>query len=109
MAKSTAPILIIGGVTLLNRTLQLMELNKFPASTAVYTTNEGVKIVAATGLTAGIFALLEKVNQPLTVGIAWVALVSVLLVGIPDGRGNSTSAIQTIQRLRDNPEVFLAK
>lgn len=40
------------------------------------------RLPIATGLTAGGFALLEKVWEPAAVGLAWLALVSVLFTRI---------------------------
>jgi hypothetical protein len=80
MAKSTGPILAVGGVTLLNGFL----INRGNMEiVTVWPT------VAATGLAAGAFALIERVNQPLTVGVAWVALITALFVRLPmpDGSG----------------------
>jgi hypothetical protein len=61
MAGSTAPILLTGGTTMLSDYLQGM----------------GVKwnVALATGIAAGIFALLEKADPPLVVGLAWLAFV----------------------------------
>lgn len=67
MAKSTGPILAIGAVTMLHE-----------IAIGFYTVD--LRIPVATGLAAGAFALAEKVNQPITVGVAWVALVTVLFV-----------------------------
>jgi hypothetical protein len=39
-----------------------------------------LRVVVATGLTIGAFAMLEKLNQPLVVGLAWVALVTKVFV-----------------------------
>jgi hypothetical protein len=67
MAKSTAPILLIGGTTIFMRTVVFnAEMDR----------QWGV--VAATGLAAAAFALMEKANQPLAVGVAWVAFVTLL-------------------------------
>jgi hypothetical protein len=66
VAKSTGPILAIGAMTIFQQTL------------GKYNTRDDLdmRVVAATGLTIGAFALLEKVNQPLVVGLAWIALVT---------------------------------
>lgn len=101
MAKSTAPILIIGAITIADKTLQLVELNHFPASTAI---SFQWRTIAATGLAAGAFALLERVNQPLTVGVAWVALVSTLLVGLSSDRA---PFISQLEYARKHPEKFI--
>lgn len=112
MAKSTAPILIIGGVTIVNRWLELLELNRVSTgfATTFYTTSEFWKPAVATGLTVGAFALLEKVNQPLTVGVAWVALVTTLLVPIPLGGtqgGRKMTIFERINDLQSHPEKYM--
>lgn len=112
MAKSTAPVLIIGGVTIVNRWLELLELNRVNTgfATTFFTTSEFWKPAVATGLTVGAFALLEKVNQPLTVGVAWVALVTTLLVPIPLGGSQSGRKMTVFERVNDlqrNPQNYM--
>jgi hypothetical protein len=112
MAKSTAPILLIGGVTIVNRWLELLELNRVNTGFAseFFVTSEFWKPAVATGLTVGAFALLEKVNQPLTVGVAWVALVTTLLVPIPLGgtqTGNRMTVFERINHLQSHPEKYM--
>lgn len=69
MAKSTGIILAVGGITLFNRSvLQGKELD--------------MRIPIATGITAGGFALLERGNEKLMVGIAWIALVTVIFARV---------------------------
>lgn len=107
MAKSTAPLLILGGITITNRWLELVELNGPTMATTFFTTQEFWKPAVATGLAAGAFALLEKVNQPLTVGVAWVALVSaILVVGVAPG-GTKMPIFERINDLQSNPEKYL--
>lgn len=69
MAKSTGIILTIGGVTMFNHTI----LN-----------NKGIdwRIPIATGFTAMSFSLLEKANEKLIVGVAWIGLLTVLLARV---------------------------
>lgn len=100
MAKSTAPILILGGVTIANRWLYLVKLNGPTFAPTFFTTGEFWKPAVATGLTVGAFALLEKVNQPLTVGVAWVALVTTLFVPIQMGHGG-TGQMNIFERIND--------
>lgn len=69
MAKSTGVILAVGGVTVFNQVI----LNKQEMDW---------RVPVATGFAAMAFSLLEKVNQTLTVGVAWVALLTVLLARI---------------------------
>lgn len=69
MAKTTGVILAIGGITIANRVIfngQDMEW----------------KIPVATGLAAMTFAGLEKVNEQAAVGLAYIALVSILFTRI---------------------------
>jgi hypothetical protein len=70
MAETTGPILAIGGITLANKSL----FNNEPFDW---------RIPIATGLTAGAFALLEKLWAKGAVAFAWLALVTVLLVRLP--------------------------
>lgn len=107
MAKSTAPILIIGGVTLANRWLELIEYNGKTVGTDAFFNAEVWRPLVATGLAAGAFALLEKVNQPLTVGVAWVALVTTLLVPIPSGTGFKMNIFQRIDDVQKDPTKYL--
>ncbi len=67
MSASTGPILAIGGITVANKTL----LNNQPMDW---------RIVIATGLTAGMFALGDKAWPELSKGLAYLALISVLFV-----------------------------
>lgn len=110
MAKSTAPVLLIGGVTIVNRWLELVQLNGPTFAPTFFTTGEFWKPAVATGLTAGAFALMEKVNQPLVVGVAWVALVTTLLVPIPLGGsqgGRKMTIFERINHVQSNPEKYL--
>lgn len=67
MARSTGPILTAGAITVANRVV----LQGQPVDW---------RVVSATGLTAGALALVEKGLPELAVGIAWIGLVTVLLV-----------------------------
>jgi hypothetical protein len=69
MAKSTGPILAIGGITLANKSL----LHQQPFDW---------RIAIATGISAGMFALLEKGWERGAVALSWLALVTVLLVRV---------------------------
>lgn len=66
MAKSTGIILATGGVTLFNKTI----LNDKPMDW---------RIIVATGFAGMGLALIEKGNEKMAVGIAWIALLTVLL------------------------------
>lgn len=67
MAKTTGPILAVGGITLANKTL----LNGQPVDW---------RVVIGTGISAGLFALLERAWEQGAVALAWLALVTILLV-----------------------------
>lgn len=75
MAKSTAPILAIGGVVVFSDVLLWGEIKDF-------------KPLVATGFAAVAFALLEKINQPLAVGVAWIAFITTIMVR--KNAGNAT-------------------
>lgn len=82
MAKSTGPILAVGGITLFNKWLG---------------NDQGfdVKIVVATGIAAGVLALLEKASPQLAVGIAYIALITSLLIKPASGN----SAVTNLTRM----------
>lgn len=61
------PVLAIGAITVGNATL----LHGQPLD---------MRVPIATGIAAGGFVLLERLNEQIAVGLAWVALVAVLLV-----------------------------
>ena len=69
MAQTTGPILAIGGITMLNQTI----LNGKPIDW---------RVPIATGFMAGAFALLEKGNAKFATGVAWTALLTVLLARV---------------------------
>ena len=80
MAKSTGPILAVGAITVFNQSI----LNKKPIDW---------RVPVATGFAAGAFTLLEKANEKLTVGVAWVALLTVLLVRL---QPNQPAPVETL-------------
>lgn len=82
MAKSTGPILAVGGITFVNDWIGNGQSPDF-------------KILLATGIAAGMLGLFEKANQPLAVGIAWIALVTSLLIPPAHGR----SAVDNLTRM----------
>lgn len=82
MAKSTGIILAVGGVTMLNQVV----LNKKDIDW---------RVPVATGFAAGAFAIMERANEKLTVGVAWVALLTVLLVRID----NQPAPVESLLRV----------
>jgi hypothetical protein len=66
-------MLVVGGITLANQTLLAKEPGEIDW-----------RIVPATAIAAAGLALLERVSEELAVGLAWIALVSVLFVRLND-------------------------
>ena len=66
MAQSTGPILAVGAISFTNEWVFNSQGPNF-------------KILLATAIAAGGLALFEHVSKELAVGIAWIALVTVLL------------------------------
>ena len=73
MARSTGPILAAGAITLGNQTV----FNKQSINW---------RIPIATGISAGMLALVERVSPGFAVGIAWIALVTVLTARVIPGQ-----------------------
>ena len=76
MARSTGPILAVGGITLANKSLLAEKPQPIDFRVIVGTT------IAAAGL-----ALLERVSEGLAVGIAYIALVAVLFAELDKKAG----------------------
>jgi hypothetical protein len=72
MAKTTGPILAIGGITMFNESI----LNSKPLNW---------RVPVATGFAAIAFSLVEKGNAQFAVGVAWIALITVLLTRTSSG------------------------
>lgn len=72
MSRSTGPILAIGAVTVANQTL----FNGRPLDW---------RVPIATGLSVGVFALLEKAAPDVAGPLAWMALITVLLARVQPG------------------------
>lgn len=86
MAKSTGPILAVGAITIFNNTI----LNKEPIDW---------RVPIATGFAVGVFALIEKANEGLAVGVAWVALLTVLLARVnPDKKAPVETLLEVWNR-----------
>lgn len=69
MSATTGPVLAIGGITMMNQTI----LNNKPIDW---------RVPIATGFLAGAFALMEKGNAKLATGVAWIALLTVLIARV---------------------------
>lgn len=72
MALSTGPILVMGAITLVNASI-------------VHDKAVDWRIPIATGLTAGLLAVLEKGAPNIAVGLAWLALMTSFLVPVIPG------------------------
>jgi len=72
MARSTAPILLTGAATML----------------ADYQQGKGVRwnVALATGIAAGILALVEPAEPELIVGLAWIAFLGSMVAPRKDGQ-----------------------
>jgi hypothetical protein len=69
MARSTGPILAVGAITIANRSLLSPKQEEID-----------FRVIPATAIAAAGLALLERVNEQIAVGIAWISLVTVLFV-----------------------------
>lgn len=72
MARTTGPILAVGAITFANRSI----LHDNPID---------MRIPVGTGFAAMAFALLERANAGMAVGIAWIALLTVLFARLDPG------------------------
>ena len=69
MARSTGIVLAVGAITMGNAVI----VNGQPINW---------RVPIATGIAAGMLSLVEKASEPLAVGIAYIALVTVLFVRV---------------------------
>jgi hypothetical protein len=69
MAASTGPVLAMGAITMINENV----LHNQPVNW---------KIPVATGVLAGVMALLEHVSEPLATGLVWIGIAAVLLTRV---------------------------
>jgi len=76
MSRTTGPILVAGTLTWANQTI--LSDDKTPENLF----ENSVRIGVATGLLAGLFFGIEKFASPIAVPLAWVALVTTLVVRI---------------------------
>lgn len=75
MAKSTGIIIAVGAISFANEVF-------FTNSTPSKIPAEAFKIPVATAIAALLLDGLEHVSQPLAVGIAWIALITVTLTRV---------------------------
>lgn len=78
--RSTGPMLAVGAVTVANQSL----INSEPIDW---------RIPIATGLAAGALALIENAVPEIAVGVAWLALVTVLFVRLKPGVPSPTESL----------------
>ena len=72
MAASTGPVLAMGAITMLNE-------NVFHGQPVDW------KVPIATGLLAGVMALIEKASPALATGLVWIGMATILLTRVnPD-------------------------
>ena len=69
MARSTGPVLAIGAITLGNEVI----LHNQPINW---------RVPIATGIAAGLLALLERPAEGIAVGIAWLGLLTLLVARV---------------------------
>jgi hypothetical protein len=71
MARSTTPVVLAGSVTMLSDYMQ----------------GKGIewKVALATGIGAGILALVEQADAQVAVGIGWIAFFATLVMKHPNG------------------------
>lgn len=68
MAKTTGPVLAIGGITFANKLVQTGDID--------------IRVPVGTGIAAILFSLAERVHEGLAVGVAYIALVTVCLTRV---------------------------
>lgn len=83
MAKSTGPMLLVGGMEFANDYLNGGQIQ--------------LKVLLATGIAAGGLAIIEQVPglQPIAVGIAWISFVTLMFTSV----GGKPSPAQTIGKV----------
>lgn len=69
MSESTTPVLAIGAITMVNRSV----FNDEPWDW---------RIPIATGISVGLFAALEKPFPKMSVGLAWLALLTISITRV---------------------------
>ena len=87
MAKTTGPVLAIGGITMANAVV----FNGQPLD---------LRVPIATGITAIGFALAERAWEKGAVALAWLALISVLFTRIDPGVPSPVETLDNWYRKR---------
>lgn len=67
MARTTGPILAVGGITFTNKLIH---------------GDVDIRVPVGTGIAAILFSLAERVHEGLAVGVAYIALVTVCLTRV---------------------------
>lgn len=83
MARSTAVILAVGGITYANQVIGNGR-----------SWDKELIIPVATGIAAGLLALMEKASPELAVGIAYISLITSLLLAPKGGRSAVGNALR---------------
>lgn len=86
MARSTGPMLAVGAVTMFNETV----VNGEPIDW---------RIPVATGIAAVGLALVERLSEQLAVGVAYIALATILLARVKPGVPSPTESLLRYVRL----------
>lgn len=83
MARSTGPMLLVGGMEFANEYLNGGTVD--------------IKVLLATGIAAGGLAIIEQIPgfAPIAVGIAWIGFVTLMFTSIH----GKPSPVQTIQKV----------
>jgi hypothetical protein len=83
MAGSTGPVVAAGAITYVNQVVG----NGRPWNSVLI-------VAVGTAVAAGMLALLEHASAPLATGIAWIALVTSLLITPKNGQSAVTNALR---------------
>lgn len=88
MSRSTGPVLAMGAISWANVVIFSRD-DERPPDLLAFSATVGV----ATGITAAMLYGAEKVSEPLAVGVAWLALLTSLLVRI---RPNTPTPVERV-------------
>lgn len=84
MARSTGPILAVGGITLFNDIVIHQK-----------TWQQDARVVVGTAVAAAGLALLERLSPPLAVGLAWISLIAILFVRLDKNTPSPVESFMT--------------